>query len=212
MNKFKVNKKEKIIVFGGSFNPLSKAHGDLIHLLINNYKPDRFILLPSSDEFIKEKKHFQEEDIIPLNKRLKILNEFNKRNRKIEIELIEINNPTFKTYDSLMFLKNKYKDSDIYFALGSEKLINLHNRYKIDELLKYFKFIVLKRSEVRESINNLNREEIVLNNKSSFIFFNFKKDLHDISSTKIRELIKNKDYKALNRFTYKYVINELLKG
>lgn len=211
MNRFKVSKKEKIIVFGGSFNPLSKAHGDLIHLLINNYKPDRFILLPSSDEFIKEKKHFQEEDIIPLNKRLKILNAFNKRNRKIEIELIEINNPTFKTYDSLMFLKNKYKDSDIYFALGSEKLINLHNWYKIDELLKYFKFIVLKRSEVSESVNNLNREEIVLNNKSSFIFFNFKKDLHDISSTKIRELIKNKDYKALNRFTYKYVINELLK-
>ncbi len=211
MNRFKVSKKEKIIVFGGSFNPLSKAHGDLIHLLINNYKPDRFILLPSSDEFIKEKKHFQEEDIIPLNKRLKILKEFNKRNRKIEIELIEVNNPTFKTYDSLMFLKNKYKDSDIYFALGSEKLINLHNRYKIDELLKYFKFIVLKRSEVSELVNNLNREEIVLNNKSSFIFFNFKKDLHDISSTKIRELIKNKDYKALNRFTYKYVINELLK-
>ena len=211
MNKFKASKKEKIIVFGGSFNPLSTAHGDLIHLLINHYKPDRFILLPSSDEFIKEKKHFQEEDIIPLNKRLKILKEFNKRNRKIEIELIEINNPTFKTYDSLMFLKNKCKDSDIYFALGSEKLINLHNRYKIDELLKYFKFIVLKRSEVSESVNNLNREEIVLNNKSSFIFFNFKKDLHDISSTKIRELMKDKDYKALNRFTYKYVINELLK-
>lgn len=211
MNKFKVSKKEKIIVFGGSFNPLSKAHGDLIHLLINNYKPDRVILLPSSDEFIKEKKHFQEDDIIPLNKRLKILKEFNKRNRKIEIELIEINNPTFKTYDSLMFLKNKYKNSDIYFALGNEKLINLHNRYKVNELLKYFKFIVLKRSEVRESENNLNREEIVLNNKSSFIFFNFKKDLHDISSTKIRELIKNRDYKALNRFTYKYVINELLK-
>ena len=211
MNKFKVSKQEKIIVFGGSFNPLSKAHGDLIHLLINNYKPDRFILLPSSDEFIKEKKHFQEEDIIPLNKRLKILKEFNKRNRKIEIELIEVNNPTFKTYDSLMFLKNKYKDSDIYFALGSEKLINLHNRYKINELLKYLKFIVLKRSEVSESVNNLNREEIILNNKSSFIFFNFKKDLHDISSTKIRELIKNKDYEALNRFTYKYVINELLK-
>ena len=58
MNKFNVSKKEKIIVFGGSFNPLSKAHGDLIHLLINNYKPDCFILLPSSDEFIKEKKHF----------------------------------------------------------------------------------------------------------------------------------------------------------
>ena len=46
MNRFTVSKKEKIIVFGGSFNPLSKAHGDLIHLLINNYKPDRFILLP----------------------------------------------------------------------------------------------------------------------------------------------------------------------
>lgn len=211
MERVEASKKEKIIVFGGSFNPLSKAHGDLIHLLINNYKPDRLIVLPSSDAFIKDKKHFQAEDIIPLNKRLKILKEFNKRNRKIAIELIEINNPTFKTYDSLMFLKNKYKDSDIYFALGSEKITNLHNWYKIDELLNNFKFIVLKRSEIKETENNLSKEEIVVKNKSSFIFFNFKKDLHDISSTKIRELIKNKDYKALNRFTYKFVINELLK-
>lgn len=211
MKRSEASKKEKIIVFGGSFNPLSKAHGDLIHLLISNYKPDRLIVLPSSDEFIKDKKHFKEEDIIPLNKRLKILKEFNKRHRKIEIELIEINNPTFKTYDSLMFLKKKYKNSDIYFALGSEKITNLHNWYKIDELLKDFKFIVLKRSEIKETENNLNKEEIVVKNKSSFIFFNFKKDLHDISSTKIRELIKNKDYKALNRFTYKFVINELLK-
>lgn len=211
MKRVEANKKEKIIVFGGSFNPLSKAHGDLIHLLINNYKPDRLIVLPSSDEFIKEKKHFQEEDIISLNKRLKILKEFNKRNRKIEIELIEINNSTFKTYDSLMLLKNKYKNSDIYFALGSEKITNLHNWYKIDELLKDFKFIVLKRNEKDELGNNLNKEEIVVKNKSSFVFFNFRKDLHDISSTKIRELIKNKDYEALNRFTYKFVINELLK-
>lgn len=211
MKRVEASKKEEIIVFGGSFNPLSKAHGDLIHLLISNYKPDRLIVLPSSDEFIKDKKHFQAEDIIPLNKRLKILKEFNKRNRKIEIELIEINNPAFKTYDSLTFLKNKYKNSDIYFALGSEKLSNLHKWYKIDELLKHFKFIVLKRNEVSESENNLYKEEIVVKNKNSFVLFNFRKDLHDISSTKIRELIKNKDYKALNRFTYKFVINELLK-
>lgn len=211
MKTFEASKKEKIIVFGGSFNPLSKAHGDLIHLLISNYKPNRFIVLPSSDEFIKDKKHFQDENIIPLNKRLKILNEFKKRNRKIEIELIEINNSTFKTYDSLMYLQNKYEDSDIYFALGSEKINNLHNWYKIDELPKHFKFIVLKRNEVSESENNLYKEEIVVKNKNSFIFFNFRKDLHDISSTKIRELIKNKDYEALKRFTYKYVINELLK-
>lgn len=203
-------KQEILIVFGGSFNPFSKAHGTLINLLKRRFKESKIILLPSSDEFMIEKKHFEKEDILPLKIRLNILKIFKKRNKRVEIDLAEINNPAFRTYDSLTFLKKKYQDKEIFFALGSEKLANLEKWYKIDELLKNFKFIVLKRGD--EDFLAFNKSStIYLKYPNSFIFFNYHANLKNISSTKIRELINEDDYKDLNELTYQYVIKELLK-
>lgn len=169
-------KQEILIVFGGSFNPFSKAHGILINLLKRRFKEAKIILLPSSDEFMIEKKHFEKEDILPLKIRLNILKIFKKRNKRVEIDLAEINNPTFKTYDSLIYLKKKYPDKEIFFALGSEKLANLEKWYKIDELLKNFKFIILKRGD--EDFSAFNRSSnLYLKYPNSFIFFNYHANL-----------------------------------
>ena len=142
--------------------------------------------------------------------RLNILKIFEKRNKRVKIDLVEINNPTFKTYDSLTYLKKKYQDKEIFFALGSEKLSDLEKWYKIDELLKNFKFIILKRGE--EDFSSFNTSSnIYLKYSNSFVFFNYHANLKNISSNKIRELINEDDYKDLNELTYQYVIKELLK-
>lgn len=203
-------KQEMLIVFGGSFNPFSKAHGTLINLLKRRFKEAKIILLPSSDEFMIEKKHFEKEDILPLKTRLNILKIFEKRNKRVIIDLVEINNPAFKTYDSLTYLKKKYPDEEIFFALGSEKLVNLEKWYKIDELLKNFKFIILKRDD-KDFLTFNTSSDIYLKYPHSFVFFNYNAKLKNISSTKIRELINEDDYKDLNELTYQYVIKELLK-
>lgn len=203
-------KNEMLIVFGGSFNPFSKAHGTLINLLKRRFKEAQIILLPSSDRFMIEKKHFQKEDILPLKTRLNILKIFEKRNKRVKIYLVEINNPAFKTYDSLTYLKKRYQDKEIFFALGSEKLSNLEKWYKIDELLKNFKFIILKRGD-EDFLTFNTSSDIYLKYPNSFIFFNYHAKLKNISSTKIRELINEDDYKDLNELTYQYVIKELLK-
>ena len=204
-------KNEMLIVFGGSFNPFSKAHGTLINLLKRRFKEAQIILLPSSDLFMIEKKHFQKEDILPLKTRLNNLKIFEKRNKRVKIDLVEINNPAFKTYDSLTYLKKRYQDKEIFFALGSEKLSNLEKWYKIDELLlKNFKFIILKRDD-KDFLTFNTSSDIYLKYPNSFIFFNYHAKLKNISSTKIRELINEDDYKDLNELTYQYVIKELLK-
>ena len=204
-------KNEMLIVFGGSFNPFSKAHGTLINLLKRRFKEAKIILLPSSDVFMIEKKHFQKEDILPLKTRLNNLKIFEKRNKRVKIDLVEINNPAFKTYDSLTYLKKRYQDKEIFFALGSEKLSNLEKWYKIDELLlKNFKFIILKRDD-KDFLTFNTSSDIYLKYPNSFIFFNYHAKLKNISSTKIRELINEDDYKDLNELTYQYVIKELLK-
>lgn len=198
-----------IIVFGGSFNPLSIAHGKLIEFLLKDEKVDKLIILPTSDKFLIEKKGLKEEDIIPLNKRIEILKKFIQEHPKIELDLVEIDNPNYRTYDSLTYLKWKYPGEEIVFTIGSEKIKNLHKWFNIEDILKSFKFIVLKRSE--EDIEKIENDEFFIKHKCSFIFLDYHYDFHNVSSTKIRKLVKKKDIKSLKELTYQYVIYELIK-
>lgn len=198
-----------IIVFGGSFNPLSIAHGKLIEFLLKDEKVDKLIILPTSDKFLIEKKGLKEEDIIPLNKRIEILKKFIQEHPKIELDLVEIDNPNYRTYNSLTYLKNKYLYEEIVFTIGSEKIKNLYKWFNIEDILKNFKFIVLKRSD--EDIEKAKKDDFFIKHKSSFIFLDYHYDFHNVSSTKIRELIKKKDIEPLKELTYQYVIDELIE-
>ena len=160
--------------------------------------------------YLWSRKKFSKRIYLAFKSEIKYTWIFEKRNKRVKIDLVKINNPTFKTYDSLTYLKKKYQDKEIFFALGSEKLSNLERSDKIDELLKNFKFIILKRAE--EDFSSFNTSsDIYLKYPNSFVFFNYHANLKNISSTKIRELINEDDYKDLNELTYQYVIKELLK-
>lgn len=199
---------KKIIVFGGTFNPLSRAHGELIKYLIKHFKADKGILLPTNDFFLHSWKHFENESILPLALRLKILEEFKKRNQKVEIELTEVNGLTFKSYDSLMYLKDKYPNEEIMFAFGSEKLNELYKWYRIEDLLKNFKIVLIRRHF--DNIDDVfNENDFIKSHKSSFVIVHSKDKLQNISSTIIREEIKNKNTKALYKLTYNYVVKIL---
>lgn len=203
--------KNNIVVFGGTFNPLSKAHGDILKLVGKKIDASKLILLPTDCSFLKEWKNFDSSSILSTSLRLEILEEFKKHNKNVEISKIEIEKITSKTYLSLKYLQNEYKDYNLYFIVGSEKLNELERWYEIDNLLKEFKIVVVRR-------NNSNLDLLIKNNKliekykDSFIFYNSKKYYQDISSTKIRELIKENKFEELNEYTYNYVIKILKKG
>ena len=40
-----------IIVYGGTFNPPTTAHENIANILIEIYKPNKFILLPVGDKY-----------------------------------------------------------------------------------------------------------------------------------------------------------------
>lgn len=200
----------KIVVLGGTFNPLSKAHGELINYLVNYFDAFKGILLPTNITFFHSWKHFNDKSILPTSLRLEILEEFVKRNKNIEIDLIEVEGKSLKTYTSLMYLKEKYKDKEILFAFGSEKVDELERWYKIEDILSNFKIILLRRNH--DNFNDLFNSNIFLKkHRSSFILVNSSEDLQDVSSTKIREYLSNKNEEGLRKLTYNYVIDILKK-
>lgn len=198
----------KIVVLGGTFNPLSKAHGELIKYLVDYFDAFKGILLPTNDNFFHSWKHFKDKSILPINLRLKILNEFVKRNQNIEIELLEVEGKSKKTYTSLKFLSEKYPDNEILFAFGSEKVEELSRRYRIEDILNEYKIILIRRNH--DNLNYLlENDDFLKKHKSSFIPLNFEDGLQDISSTKIRDALNNKNEEELKKLTYNYVIDIL---
>ncbi len=196
----------KLIVFGGTFNPLTFAHDEVIKLAKSYFNEEKVILLPSSDKFLYSWKNYSKNMIIDSSLRIKILNEYSKKNNNI-VSLIEINGTTFKTYDSIKKLKEEYKINECYFLLGSEKINEIYSWYKIEELLKESKFVFFKRNndDISKLINN---NEFILNHLDRFIFINKTNNKYqDYSSSKLRELLKNKDYNKSKEYTFDYIID-----
>ena len=178
----------KVLIFGGSFNPLTFAHISAAKSLYKNLSSDKLIFLPTSTNFIKNIKKYNQKDIIEENKRIFLLNELVNNVKKefnFELSLLEINNPNFKTFDSLMYFKNKYSQNDtIYFAMGDEKLSSFYKWYKAKEILENFKIVIIKRVGI--DFDLFYKNKLYKEYKNQFIFFDPNLELSNISSTKVR--------------------------
>ena len=96
---------DKIVLLGGTFNPLSKAHDRILQASKRLVKANKAILLPTADGFLKTWKGFDANEILPLETRLKILREYCRRHKNTLLETIEVDHKTSFTVDSLDYLK-----------------------------------------------------------------------------------------------------------
>ena len=195
----------KLIVFGGTFNPLTHAHIEVIDIAKAYFKEEKIVILPSSDKFFFNWKNYDESNVLPSDLRINILKEFVKRSNNI-LSLIEIENKTYRTYDSLNELKKEYDKKECYFLLGSEKIKEIERWYNSENLIKENYLVFFKRNN--DDIEKLiNESKLIKSNLDRCIFI---KDTlpkyQEYSSTKLRELIKNKDYENARNLTEEYIL------
>lgn len=171
--------KNKILIFGGTFNPIHNGHLILAENSINEEGFDKVVFIPTMNPYYK--------DTLDFDTRLKMLKMAIKDNDKFAYSSIEKKyNLEGKLYLILEKI-SKLSDDDVTILIGSDSLMNLDWWYKIDEILKKYKIIVLKRDDEDEAIEmkiNEYKEKYgahikVLNNKRV-----------EISSSMIREMIK----------------------
>lgn len=171
--------KNKILIFGGTFNPIHNGHLILAENSINEEGFDKVVFIPTMNPYYK--------DTLDFDTRLKMLKMAIKDNDKFAYSSIEKKyNLEGKLYLILEKI-SKLSDDDVTILIGSDSLMNLDWWYKIDEILKKYKILVLKRDDEDEAIEmkiNEYKEKYgahikVLNNKRV-----------EISSSMIREMIK----------------------
>ena len=176
-------------LFIGSFNPPTKAHLEICLKLKNNFL--KIVLIPVSS---KDKK------LIDINKRINMLTIIKNKYHFLEIEKKK-KNYSYLNYRIIDLLKDKY--GDINIIMGSDLLEKLDTFDNYDYLLKNYLFTVITRDNI-DALKIIKEKYSKYQDKFNLL------DYHsDISSTKVRELLKN--HKA-NSLLDKDILNYIKKN
>lgn len=168
---------KKIILFGGSFDPVHIGHLIIAQLAVDFICADKVIFIPCYKSPLKKN--------LPLagnNHRIKMLEYAIKGNLKFEISKFEIERGKVSyTYDTVCYFHGKYPEAKLYFLLGKDSLLEfaLWKRWK--DILKIVRLIVAERIVSKNSISQ------ILTEGKIFFLPSLKVD---ISSTRIRQMVQ----------------------
>ena len=170
----------KIGVYIGSFNPVHLDHEDIANNLLNDKTVDEIVVVPTSSAY-----HLKS-NLVSFDDRYKMLELAFKDNKNIVVSDIEREEYHY-TYQNMAILKEKYYGDELFLIIGADNLFELNTWKNYLDLLNGNSFIVFGR-------NDLNIEEYIninfTNWKNKFII---KEPVGNLSSTLIRESIKNGD-------------------
>lgn len=132
----------KIVVYGGAFNPLTKAHESAIRVLAEYAKDGRLVVLPSGAEFVEKWKPGQ--SVISDIARIEIIDMFI---RESGLENVELDTLALRenlcTYDALERLCRAKGVDEAEFVIGEDKLPELPRWAYADKLVKKTRFVIV---------------------------------------------------------------------
>lgn len=178
-----------IIVFGGSFNPPTKAHVDIIKHLLSLFDDSKVIVVPVGDDYRKP-------ELISFEDRLAMLKLALDQIPNVMISEIESNRGYEGTLKTLDDLSETYHD--VHFVIGSDNLHELSTWIRYQELLSKYPFIVMNRKGymTEEDANKLYKDL-----PHRFIFVDFD---HEIASSTIRKNT-HKNKHLIDPKVYQYI-------
>lgn len=176
-----------IIVYGGAFNPPTKAHYLIAKMLIEKFNPDTFYFLPVGNKYQKEGMASYEERFNMLNIVANKLSNCIVSDKENE----ECFRGTYYVLKDFSLI-----DKDLYFVMGADNFDYLDKWIMADSLIKEFKFIILTRRgyDIYKLI-----DEKYSNYKNNFLPIEID---YPISSTDFRT---NKDQSILLEEVYEYI-------
>ena len=193
----------KICIYSGTFNPVHKAHVELVEGILDEFEFDKIIIIPNNIP-----PHKNGEDIASAHHRMQMLHlAFN--HPKVEISDIEIaRGGTSYSYDTIRAIKEKYNINEkISFLLGTDAIMGLRSWYRFEDFIKEVDFVIAQRE------NDFNPITILVNlNIDGLTCVLSKIPFNDISSTELRKKIRqNEDITDLtSQNVAKYIYEQRL--
>ncbi len=167
----------KVAVLGGSFDPVHNAHLQMTRTAFEEFKLDKIIFVPAYKPPHKSCLVASDKD------RYAMLCSAIKGFPDCVIDTYELDlKKEIYSYIMLDYLKNKYANCDIKMLVGADSFAQLNLWKNTEYICKKYGFYVIGRPGVEIDKNSIYYNCCVFS----------KKIMSDISSTMIRNMIKNK--------------------
>ena len=170
---------ERIGIFGGSFNPVHSEHIKVALEAVKELQLNKLFIIPT---FVAP--HKQGVEVLTASDRLNMLNLAFLGNDNIVISDYEIKAQGVSySYLTIRHFKELYKDSELFFLMGSDMLENFPTWKNPDDIVKNCNLVLINRQG-----NGVNDDILIENIKTLFSHSVIKLNVSgkDLSSTEIR--------------------------
>lgn len=131
----------KIIVYGGSFDPVHIGHLTVANEVFHQEQPDIFLFIPIGHSPLKKSGAHTTN-----NARISMLKLAIDYLGFGEIDTVEMHREGKSyTYDTMRYLQDKYPGADISIIIGTDQYISIAQWYEIEKLKEMVRFIVVNR-------------------------------------------------------------------
>ena len=186
----------KKVLFGGSFNPPTLAHFEVINYLANREDIDEVIILPNGDSY-----NYNNKSLASFNDRVNML-KLELKSSKITISDIYLHSK----FNGIIEVLDKLDHPT--FVMGDDCLTDIFNWIKPVDLIKDNNFIVFSRTK---SINDM-KDIILGNDVLSFYKDHFELVNIQTSNVSSSQLRNNLDLSQTTKNIQEYIKNNHLYG
>ena len=170
--------KKKIGILGGTFDPAHKGHLSISKEAKKRFGIDKIIWA------VTKKNPFKDESSLSLYKRINFAKKFTQVYPFIKVKYFEDKIQSNRTVDLIKYIKKNNKNTDIYFIMGADSLINFHKWKNSDLISSICNILVFDRD--RYKAKSLSSRSFKKYSKKSLKFIKFNKV--NISPSKLRKI------------------------
>ena len=173
------NKKlNKIGILGGTFDPAHKGHIAISKEAIRSYKISKVIWA------VTKKNPFKKKSYMTLKERIVYARIINKNNPRIKVNYYEDKIKSSRTINLINYIKKNNKNSQLFFLMGADNLINFHKWHKWKLISKKCIILVFDRNGYKaKSMKSKTFKQL---NQKELSYIKFKKV--NISSSQLRKI------------------------
>lgn len=195
--------KDRIVIFGGTFNPPTRAHLDIATEALYYLDAEKVLFVPVSDLYKKD-------DVEISYHRVNMLNLAIGNFRRLEIDFTEVDAVKLTyTYETVEKIKSQYQDKELFLLIGADNLEDFKNWKNQRSIIENCSLLVVNR-------NNSSIDEIIESNE---ILTEFKDKIIEapieeieISSTEVRNRIASGELEGLENLVDKEVIDYIIEN
>ena len=195
--------KDRIVIFGGTFNPPTRAHLDIATEALYYLDAEKVLFVPVSDLYKKD-------DVEISYHRVNMLNLAIGNFRRLEIDFTEVDAVALThTYETVEKIKSRYQDKELFLLIGADNLEDFKNWKNQRSIMENCSLLVVNR-------NNSSIDEIIESNE---ILTEFKDKIIEapieeieISSTEVRNRIASGELEGLENLVDKEVIDYIIEN